>query len=322
MKRLGLLLGILFATATAYAGFEAYNGTTSLNIFDKIQCSTGITCTRSNGKLVMVSSPTITAGTFTVTGAEATDGVLTIAADESDDSGDDWAIKSVASGNALTFSNDTSGSQVVKLSMSTAGVLTLADSETITDASDVVTIASDDNDANLTLTGFEAKDAKLVFKADESDDNGDDWEIKAAASGNALTISNDTSGSQVAKFTLSTAGAVTLTSTLAGYLAPQVAATATTITAAQCGSTFSNSGAVQMELPEASTVIGCTLTFVTLNASNFDINPDNADQILTETDAVGDAMRNATVGNSITIRAVSASQWAVIAVNGTWSDIN
>lgn len=128
------------------------------------------------------------------------------------------------------------------------------------------------------------------------------------------------------KFQIVAGGATSLTGTgagtISGFLAPQVAASATTITAAQCGSTFSNAGAVQMELPEASTVIGCTLTFVTLNASNFDINPEGSDQIVVSTNAAGDAIRNATVGNAITIRAVSASQWAPLAISGTWSDIN
>lgn len=105
-------------------------------------------------------------------------------------------------------------------------------------------------------------------------------------------------------------------------LQTRVLASATTITAAQCGATFYNAGAVQMELPEASTVLGCRLTFVTLNASNFDVNPDNADQILVQTNAAGDAIRNATLGNTITLEAVSASQWAPVAVVGTWSDID
>jgi hypothetical protein len=77
-----------------------------------------------------------------------------------------------------------------------------------------------------------------------------------------------------------------------------------------------------MELPEASTVLGCRLTFITGNASNFDVNPDDADQILVETNAAGDAIRNATLGNSITIEAISASQWAPVAVIGTYSDID
>lgn len=110
--------------------------------------------------------------------------------------------------------------------------------------------------------------------------------------------------------------------TLSGFLVKQVAATATTITAAQCGSTFYNTGAVAINLPEASAVLGCRITFITANASNFDVNPDDADTILVETNAAGDSMRNATLGNSITVQAISASQWAPVAVSGTYSDIN
>lgn len=105
-------------------------------------------------------------------------------------------------------------------------------------------------------------------------------------------------------------------------LATLVAATATTITASQCGSVFYNSGAVVINLPEASTVLGCKLTFVTLNASNFDVNPDNADQILVATNAAGDSIRNATLGNTITLQAVSASQWVVLGQTGTYLDNN
>jgi hypothetical protein len=100
------------------------------------------------------------------------------------------------------------------------------------------------------------------------------------------------------------------------------AAVAGTLTAAKCGKTFYNTAAVELDLPEASTVLGCRYTFVTLNASNFDIDPDDADQILVQTDAAGDRTRNATVGNSITLEAVSASQWAVVGILGTWSDAN
>lgn len=182
----------------------------------------------------------------------------------------------------------------------------------------------------LSIKAADSTDSSLTLQADNSDDNGDDWKIASVASNDSLTISNDTSGSQVAKFTMTTGGNVSMVGTLtgdggdalSGFLQKQVAATATTITAAQCGSSFINSGAVQMELPEASAVLGCRLTFITGNASNFDINPDNADQILVETNAAGDAMRNATLGDSITIEAISASQWAPISAVGTWSDIN
>lgn len=108
----------------------------------------------------------------------------------------------------------------------------------------------------------------------------------------------------------------------AASLQDRVAATATTITRTQCGSTFYNAGAVEMDLPEASTVLGCRLTFVTLNAANFDIDPEAADIILVQADAAGDRVRNATLGNTITIEAVSASQWAVVGILGTWADAN
>lgn len=320
MKKLtisGILCATLFSMM-AWAGFLGYNGNTNLKIFDAIKCSTGLTCTKENNKFVMVSSPTVTAGTFSVAGAEATDGIFTISADESDDSGDDWAIKTLAIGNFLDFQSDTSGSLVSKFKLAPTGIVSLVNGEMIDNsADDVVNILSEDNDTTVGVIGFEAKDAILNIYSDQGDDNADKFSLKVTTA-DVFSINNN--GSAVVS--VSSGGAVTMVSTLAGFLAPQVAATATTITAAQCGSTFSNSGAVQIELPEASAVIGCTLAFVTLNAANFDVNPDNADQILTQTNAAGDAMRNATVGNSIVIRAVSASQWAVIAVNGTWSDIN
>lgn len=101
------------------------------------------------------------------------------------------------------------------------------------------------------------------------------------------------------------------------------AATATTITASQCGQTFYNSGAVVIKLPKGATsLLGCRITFVTMNASNFDVNPDDADRILVSTDATGDAIRNATLGNSITLQLMSATQWAPISIQGTYTDVN
>lgn len=108
----------------------------------------------------------------------------------------------------------------------------------------------------------------------------------------------------------------------ANSLQNRILATATTIVASQCGSTFYNEGAVEIELPEASAVQGCRLTFVTNTAANFDIDPDAADKILVQTDTAGDKIRNATVGNSITIESSSSSAWTPIAVVGTWSDAN
>lgn len=343
MTKFMILLFTLLMATPSWAAFRAYNGTTDLKIFDSIKCSTGLTCSRSLGNLVIVSSPTL-AAPLSLAGAEAGDAVFTLQADESDDNGDDWAIKSVASSNALSFFNDTSGSQVFKLSLSTAGTLTLADSETLANASDVVTLAADDAAANLTLTGFEASNSLVVLKADESDDNGDDWAMTSVASDNTLTISNDTSGSQVAKITVAASdGDLTLTGgitgdggdTLSGFLRKQVATTTTTITAAQCGSTFISDSADVMTLPEASTVLGCRLSFVCGTTDDLDINPnDGTDQILPVnsvaggtgaaiTPAAGDAIRCTDIGSSLMIEATGANAWAAVGVgNGAWTDVN
>lgn len=273
MKALFLILTLMFSF-TANAGFEGLQSGNSLKTFNRINCSTGLTCTRgANGLFTMVSSPTL----------------------------------------------------VAPLTLESAEVLSNA-------VDDVVQIASNDSDLVFSVYSPLATngDATVRLIADASADNGDDWQIQHDGATNNLLFQNDTSGSQVTKLTLSTAGAISVVGDLSGdggdqlvgFLQEQVAATATTITAAQCGSTFYNSGAIEIELPEASTVVGCRLSFVTLNAANFDIDPDAADQILVLTDAAGDKIRNATLGNSVTIQAVSASQWVVIGEKGTWSDAN
>ncbi len=120
------------------------------------------------------------------------------------------------------------------------------------------------------IVATNTNDAVLTLSADNSDDNGDDWVIKALASGNSLVFYNDTSGSNVAKLSLSTTGAMlgAGTGSLSGFLQKQIASTTTSLSAAQCGSTIVNDSADVLTLPEASTVLGCRYTFVVANASN------------------------------------------------------
>lgn len=355
MKKILGIIGFLTAMATASAGMQFYNTAgANLGVFAVAKCSTGMTCTNVGGKLNIVSSPSLL-GPLTLengmvldnssaslvaftsasddtnlklVGFEAKDAVLSLWADQGDDTADKYSLVSDHTNNKLTFYN---GSTAL-FAFSSAGVITLADSETLTDASDVVTLGFDDAAADFRLKAFEATDSSLVLQADESDDNGDDWKLSSVASDDSFTISNDASGSQVAKLTIAAStGNVSLVGSLAGdggdslsgFLQKQVTATATTITAAQCGSTFINAGAIQMELPEASTVVGCRLTFIVNNATAFTINPDNADQIVLLTNAAGDAIQADAVGESITIQAVDATNWAPVgAEKGTWSDVD
>lgn len=128
--------------------------------------------------------------------------------------------------------------------------------------------------------------------------------------------------------TASIAGLATLTGgalgdgskNIVGFLQKQVLATATTITAAQCGSTFINSGAVRIVLPAASGVVGCRLSFIVANASNFDVSGGAGDQITVVAPTNGHAARNSTVGDSISVQAYASGLWAVVGIQGSWSD--
>ena len=344
-SRLILMFFVMTLVTAGYASFQGFSGTTDLKIFNKIKCSTGLTCTRTgDGLFTMVSSPVATTvGGFQILPANATNGVLTISADNSDDSGDDWAIKSLASGNALDFMNDTSGSQASKMSLSTAGVLTLTGALTLSDA-EVISNPSDDtvriasNDAAVILDVYTPLttngDASITLTADAAADNGDIWKLMHTGSTNAFSLQNNTSGSQVAKMTLSTTGAMTSvvsitgagTGALSGYLQSQVASTTVGITAAQCGSTFVSNSADVMTLPEASTVLGCRLTFICGTADNFDVNPaDGTDTILPTgalTPSAGDAIRCTDAGAGFVLEAVGADTWAVLSTNLTITDVD
>lgn len=92
-----------------------------------------------------------------------------------------------------------------------------------------------------------------------------------------------------------------------------------------CGGVWTNSladGACVFNLPEASTVIGQSITFAVAAAQNLDINPDDADTVLLGTNAAGDALRCATAGSTITLLAIDATNWVQVSVVGTWSDVN
>lgn len=102
----------------------------------------------------------------------------------------------------------------------------------------------------------------------------------------------------------------------------QSTAAVTPLTSQACGTTIINAAAVVVTLPSPAANLGCRITFVTGNASNFDIEPGAGFQILVLTNAAGDSIRNATLGNSVTLEAISATEWAAVAINGTYTDID
>ena len=101
--------------------------------------------------------------------------------------------------------------------------------------------------------------------------------------------------------------------------------TPVTVSAGDAGQIYDNTGAggaVVFNIPEASTVIGKSFTFSVTAAQNLDVNPADGDTILGLTNAAGDAIRNATLGGSITLTVLDAANIVATAYQGTWSDVN
>lgn len=110
---------------------------------------------------------------------------------------------------------------------------------------------------------------------------------------------------------------------VSGEMDTTVSGATDSLTDDACGKSFKNSAAAVVTLPAiASTNIGCKITFMVANASNYDINPDGTDQILVLTNAAGDSIRNATLGGAVTLQAMATGQWVSLGVTGTWTDNN
>jgi hypothetical protein len=102
------------------------------------------------------------------------------------------------------------------------------------------------------------------------------------------------------------------------------AATATLDQGVLYGGTHTNtgaSGATVLTLPAP--VVGMEFTVFLTVAQDVDINPANGTTILVLTNAAGDAISSAaTIGNRITLRAVSTTEWIPLETSGTWTDSN
>ena len=96
-------------------------GTLTSLAVDNITINTNtISSTNSNGNIILAPNGTgdvaITADTLSVTATEGESATLLLAADESDDNGDDWSLIN-STGNTLTFNNDISGSTVAQITL-------------------------------------------------------------------------------------------------------------------------------------------------------------------------------------------------------------
>lgn len=94
----------------------------------------------------------------------------------------------------------------------------------------------------------------------------------------------------------------------------------------EAGTTYTNTGDADGSmhtLPEASTCIGATFTFIVTAAQSMVIELDNADKFLHLTLDAGDQIQSSTVNDSVTVRALDATNWGVISaypLAGDWAD--
>ena len=343
MKNTKVWLGIvaMLIATTTYAGIRAYNSSSVLlGTYSDIKCGTNMTCTVVSGRLNMAATSASLAlasdevisnevddtvevksndevTTLRVEGFEAKNAILELAADDGDDVTDVFSFTADTS-NVLTLKNDTTALATV---------------------SAVGDWAFKGTTPYLTVGDAGAEDAGLAFDGNAQDfnisldDSTDDLVIglgTAAGTTDAIRIDEN----QVVTFVQEVLGLGT--DTMSGFLQKQTASTTAAITAVQCGQTFVSNSADVMTLPEASTVLGCRLTFVCGTADDFDVNPaDASDQILsvsttngttgvvTLAPAAGDAIRCTDIGGSITLEATGANAWAQVAGgNGIWTDVN
>jgi len=184
--------GSTFAIAATPATSDTYTFSTNSEYIDNTTNGT-ILFSNDAGNLIVkmlssgTSDSTVALQLVGDAGANATDG---------------FQIKNNADG-TLTIGNDSSvaGTYVTKWTLSSAGVITYVDSETLTDASDVVTLTFDDAAADFIVKAYDATASTIEIWADRGDDAADKFLMSMSAA-DAFTF---TTGATLAA-TVSNAG--------------------------------------------------------------------------------------------------------------------
>ncbi|KKM99125.1 hypothetical protein LCGC14_1151020 [marine sediment metagenome] len=207
---------------------------------------------------------------------------------------------------------------------------------TLTDAeADQFKVNATGATSDAVAINFETTDGKILLNADGG--TGGDIELNSAddiilTTAGKLTITNGSEAMTVSG-ALTVAGTATFNGTIVGDGATTVVGTKAVettdidneiVTIAQSGTVFNNSGdadGTTFTLPEASTALGCWYTFVvTETGQQIAIDLDGSDVFLHLSLGAGDKMTSSTLGDTITVSAVSATQWGIISVYPTAAD--
>jgi len=245
----------------------------------------------------------------------------------------------------IEYASVTNGAEVVNIDVdvgdagagvTVAGIVIDLDDDTSTNAATIngVSIQSSDltGHANTSVTAYHTSGCDAAFQADNGYVRIGTGSTPGVTPGDDdLFVEGTVEVDGAARFdgaldvNSTITGAGNTTTTIAGMtsIVENYTGADNVITIAESGTTFTNSGDAdgsQHTLPEASTCIGAEFTFLVVAAQLMTIEVDNADIIMHLTLDAGDKITSSTANDSITLRAVSSSQWMVVSVYPTAAD--
>lgn len=326
--------GILVSTAASYTGQifkvdDTLVGTSGEGCAIDIRSSANIA---TGASLVRLDADT---GTLVA----ATDGFILSVDDDSVAQATSYAVKidsasnealHVATGKALfdeltTFTSgiDADGDLDIDFSANTEECSIVGAAEYAADGAQI-TIENTDAD----ITGGNMYLMRLRY-TDDGQTNADYMVMEDNNGDDKVTISNDgdilTAGTLTVNGTQIIGDGATEMVGVKHDVVDGAAVNPYAVTIAMSGTVFYNTQAIEFDLPEASTAIDTEYTFVVGHASNLDIDPEASDKILGLCDAAGDKARSTTVGDTITLIALDATNWVVKSIypeSTDWADAN
>jgi hypothetical protein len=165
-----------------------------------------VSLTCNDGSIELVPEASAADGTIDFLGGGDTSDYIRVITDVADTPRLDWVgcdALITAAGGDISFDNEnllTSGTLGAGAITGTSFIVGDDVIDVVVD--DILRFASNDGISTIEAYGFEAS-------KDEGDNNADTWQIVSEATTNSFVIKNDTSGSQAAIWTLTSAGAIT-----------------------------------------------------------------------------------------------------------------
>ena len=138
--------GIVTITGAAGGGSGISTISGVVNIANDLSVA-GVTTFSENVNIIRSSG----FGALTIQGGESTNASINLKADDGDNNGDHWQIKSVASDNDFVIANDSTGSLVEKLAIATDGTVSITNKLQITGNSTEINFVDSNNNPDYRI---------------------------------------------------------------------------------------------------------------------------------------------------------------------------